>query len=175
MRTFWQKGYEGTSMVDLLEATNLSKSSLYGAFGGKRELFLKAFDSYREERSREMWESLKAGSGRMAIERFFRSVVAGAKAGDPRGCMSINQAVEMAPHDPDVRQRVASDFREISEALASAVDRGRADGSIKSSRCTGDLVKLMVLAFPGLQVLARAGCDDASLEDGLTAVLSMLD
>ena len=47
MGVFWSKGYEGTSLADLLEATGLSKSSLYATFGDKRDLFLAAFDCYR--------------------------------------------------------------------------------------------------------------------------------
>ena len=45
MNMFWQKGYEATSLADLLEAMGLSKSSLYAAFGGNRELFIAAFDA----------------------------------------------------------------------------------------------------------------------------------
>uniref|UniRef100_UPI001CF1B65F TetR/AcrR family transcriptional regulator n=1 Tax=Hymenobacter terricola TaxID=2819236 RepID=UPI001CF1B65F len=51
MGVFWRKGYEATSLVNLLEATGLSKSSLYSSFGGKRALFLAAFDAYRQQRT----------------------------------------------------------------------------------------------------------------------------
>ena len=46
MQAFWHKGYEATSMEDLLSAMNLNRGSLYGTFGDKRQLFLKVVDRY---------------------------------------------------------------------------------------------------------------------------------
>lgn len=175
MRVFWRKGYEATSLADLLDATGLSKSSLYGTFGGKRELFLAAFDAYREERIRDMHRILDNGPARPAIEKFFEMIVGDVLAENPKGCMSINQAVEMAPHDVAVRQRVASDFQSIEDALVRTIERGRNDGTVKSMRSTRDLAKLLVLGFPGLQVMVRSGGTKTWLEDGLTALLTSLD
>lgn len=176
MSVFWHKGYEGTSLVDLLNATGLSKSSLYNTFGGKHELFLAAFDSYRLERVREMDLILNQGLAREAIEAFFRMILADAEAPEfCRGCMSINQAVEMAPRDPEVRKRVQTDFQSIEDALANTVVRGRKDGSIKSTKNERDIAQLLVVAFPGLQVLVRAGSDRARLDHALRLLLSNLE
>ena len=176
MDVFWRKGYEATSMTDLLEAMGLSKSSLYAAFGGKRELFVAAFDAYREERRREMRQILERSPARQAIERFFRKIVTDAGNGDSsRGCMSINQAVETAPRDPEVRTRVIQDFALIEDTLTRTIERGQAEGSVKSADDARNLARLLVLAFPGLQVLARAGGDLARLDETLNLLLSMLD
>lgn len=175
MRVFWRKGYEATSMTDLLDATGLSKSSLYGAFGSKRELFLTAFDVYREERVKDMWRVLRLGTARHAISSFFEMIVAETRSDDPKGCMSINQAVEMAPRDADIRARVLSDFRLIEDALAQTIERGRSDGSIDNTRSARELAGLLVLLFPGLQVMVRAGFDQARLDDWLRVVLANLD
>ncbi len=176
MDVFWRKGYEATSMADLLKAMGLSKSSLYATFGGKRELFLAAFDAYREERGREMHRILKEGPARPAIERFFRKIVTDAENGDSsRGCMSINQAVEMAPRDPEVRSRISHDFAGMEELLTQAIIRGQAEGSVRSIDDARNLARLLVLAFPGLQVMVRAGGDRAQLDDTLNLLLSKLD
>jgi TetR/AcrR family transcriptional repressor of nem operon len=176
MGVFWRKGYEATSLSDLLEVTGLSKSSLYGAFGGKHELFLAAFDAYREDRARDMNRLLKQRSAREAIETFFRVIVSDAR--DPSrgsGCMSINQAVELAPHDPDVRRRVEEDFQRIEDAFTAAIERGQAEGAVARHRAPRDLARLLVLAFPGLQVMVRAGTDPARIEGSLSQLLSLLD
>lgn len=176
MDVFWCKGYEATSLADLLEAMGLSKSSLYAAFGGKRELFVAAFDAYRAERAREMHQILTQGPARQAIERFFRKIVTDAGNGDSsRGCMSINQAVEMAPRDPEIRTRVFQDFALIEDALSQTIERGQAEGSVKSADNARNLARLLVLAFPGLQVMVRAGGDKAKLDDTLNLLLSTLD
>lgn len=176
MVVFWRKGYEATSMVDLLEATGLSKSSLYGTFGGKRELFITAFDVYRNEREKDMNRVLAQGHARPAIEEFFRMLfVSLGEFEPPRGCMSINQGVEMAPHDPEIRARVMEDFRHIEDALNSVIERGQGDGSLAGTRNARELARLLVLAFPGLQVMARIGYAQADLDGALNLLLSNLD
>ncbi|KLK91440.1 TetR family transcriptional regulator [Microvirga vignae] len=173
---FWRKGYEATSLVDLLEATGLSRSSLYSSFGGKRELFLAAFDAYREARARAMRRVLHQAPARQAIEEFFRMIIADAQAPElSRGCMSINQAVELAPHDPEIRDRVEEDFQLIEDALTSAIERGQVDGSVRSARSSRELARLLVVAFPGLQVMMRAGGNRARLDDALRVIFSNLD
>ena len=122
MDVFWRKGYEATSLADLLDATGLSKSSLYATFGGKREFFLAAFDAYRQGRAAEMHRILRHGPARQAIERFFRTLRRCRDARSLRGCMSINQAVEMAP-DASIRERVIGDLQYIQAALTQEVER----------------------------------------------------
>ena len=176
LRVFWQKGYEATSMTDLLEATGLSKSSLYNTFGSKHDLLLAAFDAYREDRQREMQCVLAQGTARQAIDIFFRMIITDAHAPEFRhGCMSINQAVEMAPHDPEIRSRVDEDFQRIEDALTRTIERGQAEGSVKGDRNARQLAQLMVVVFPGLQVLVRAGSNSTRLEEALALLLSYLE
>ena len=47
--SFWERGYSGTSLDELSEATGMNRPSLYGAFGDKRDLYLKTLAHYREE------------------------------------------------------------------------------------------------------------------------------
>jgi len=55
---FWAKGYAATSVDDLMKATGLGKGSLYGAFGGKRQLFLTVLDTYAAARVGEVRAAL---------------------------------------------------------------------------------------------------------------------
>jgi TetR/AcrR family transcriptional repressor of nem operon len=176
MRAFWRKGYEATSLTDLLAATGLSKSSLYATFGGKRELFLAAFDAYRQARAEEAHQILQQQPARRAIAAFFHSLFADVNATDPMlGCMSINQAVELAPHDAAVRERVVEDLQLMEEVLTQALERGQHDGSVTSRRPARELAKLLVLAFPGLQVMARSGYRRQELDSALNLLLTYLD
>jgi len=173
---FWRKGYEATSLADLLEAMDISKSSLYATFGGKRELFITAFDAYRDERTIEMYQILTKGLAREAINQFFRKIILDAGNGDSsRGCMSINQAVEMAPYDDEIRERVFDDFARIEKALTEAIKRGQSDGSLKNKNTANQLAQLLVMAFPGLQVMARAAGNTKKVEGQLKLLLSILD
>ena len=175
MRQFWKKGYEATSLADLLRATGLSKSSLYATFGDKRKLFLAAFDAYRAARWAEMRQIAQRATGREVIRAFFEMIVADGMEGDGSGCMSINEAVEMAPHDSDVRERVLSDLQLIEAELTTAVKRGQADGSIKSRKSASDLGRILMLAFPGVLVMIRAGFGRSTLDDRLVSLMAGLD
>lgn len=176
MRVFWHKGYEATSLMDLLEATGLSKSSLYSTFGGKYALFLAAFDAYRQRRATDVQHVLEQEPARPAIEAFFHLLLGELNSNEPDlGCMSINQAVEMAPHDPEIRKRVLADFRLMEEALTYTIKRGQGNGSLTSLRNPRELARILVLAYPGLQVMARAGFARTDLDDLVRVLLMNLD
>ena len=176
MRIFWSKGYEATSLADLLKATGLSKSSLYGTFGSKRELFLAAFEIYRQERMRMLQGFLSSRPTAYAsIEAFFLMVLEHARQQErPFGCMSCNEAIEFGPHDVEVQQLIERDFRGIEDTLAAAIDRGRLDGSIPADRDARKLARALTVTHHGLQVMARSNTAMERLEDALSVMLGML-
>ncbi|HHJ1299625.1 TetR/AcrR family transcriptional regulator [Pseudomonas sp. 17391] len=176
MAVFWEKGFEATSLADLMAATALSKSSLYGSFGDKRELFLAAFDAYRKDRKRDMIHLLSAEPAREGIVSFFESLFANLDSETAHnGCMSVNQAVEMAPRDLRVRDMVAEDFQTIHEALKVAIQRGQGDGSVTNSSDAEDIASILVLAFPGLQLMARIGVGNEAMSKTLALLMRQLD
>lgn len=176
MAVFWEKGYEATSLTDLMAATTLSKSSLYGSFGDKRELFLAAFNVYRQDRKRDMNHLLSAKPARGGIISFYESLFANLDSEiNHNGCMSVNQAVEMAPRDLRVRDMVAEDFNFIHEALTVAIQRGQGDGSVSNLNDARDIASIFVLAFPGLQLMARIGTCAEAMSNYLSLLMKHLD
>ncbi|RKE38632.1 TetR family transcriptional regulator [Paraburkholderia sp. BL23I1N1] len=176
MQVFWSQGFEATSLTDLLKATGLSKSSLYDTFGSKRELFLAAFEVYRLERMRMLDGYLKSKPTAFAsIQAFFEMVVEHARLVDrPFGCMSCNEAVEFGPHDEEVQQLIARDFLGIEDALAHAIERGKADGSIPRDKSARKLARFLTVTHQGLQIMARSKADVGRLDDALGVMLQAL-
>ena len=175
MGVFWRYGYKGAALEDLLAWTGLSRSSLYNTFGSKDGLFLEAFDIYRAER-KEMQQVLEQGPARQAIETFFRNIIPDARSAEGSlGCMITNQAVELAPHEPEIRKRVEEDFQLIEDALTRTIERGQDEGSVGSQREARELARLFVVALPGFHVMVRAGVDRSRLEDALQVLLANLD
>jgi AcrR family transcriptional regulator len=101
MNTFWTKGYEATSMADLMEAMNLKKGSIYKAFEDKHDLFCKALERYLEGMDKQMREMVEtATSPRAGIETWLQKGVEMCQGqGVKRGCLALNTAVELGPHD----------------------------------------------------------------------------
>ena len=177
MHVFWHKGYEAASLADILAATGLSKSSLYATFGDKRELFLAAFKAYQQERLQRLEETLNNSQPvRQSIEAIFCQVVDHITDTSQRsGCMTANEAVELAPHDLDVRRMVAEDFQAVEDAFARAIARGQAEGSVASRQEPRILARFLVVSLEGLQVMARAQSDRARLDESVTVIMGALD
>jgi TetR/AcrR family transcriptional regulator, transcriptional repressor for nem operon len=177
MYVFWSKGYEAASLNDILAATGLSKSSLYASFGDKRELFLAAFDVYRKERLWHLHRILNDGQpARLSIENFFRQVLARAQD-ETRvcGCMTANEAVELAPHDAYVQKLVTEDFQAIEDAFSLAIGRGQADGSIANRQEPRILAHFLLVGLQGLEVMFRARCEPGRLDNTVSVMMAVLD
>ncbi|HEX6533908.1 MAG TPA: TetR/AcrR family transcriptional regulator [Gemmatimonadaceae bacterium] len=171
---FWRCGYEGASLAQLLDATGLSKSSLYETFGDKRRLFLTAFDLYQERQLAQLEELLRTRKpARRSIERFLRRVVH--RPSNPWGCMVCNEAVELGPHDPDIAKRIARHLERVEAVLTRVVERGQRDGSIGTRSTARALARFLVMSWNGLQVLVRAKSSQPLLDDALALALSALD
>ena len=177
MHVFWEKGYEAASLADILAATGLSKSSLYATFGDKRELFLAAFDVYRKEQFTFLHQILTNGEpARQSIETFFRQGIAHSRdETQSYGCMTANEAVELAPSDADIQHLVAQDFQAIEDAFVQAITRGQTDGSIASRQDPRALARFLVVGLQGLKVMSRAKSDFARLEDSVSVMMKVLD
>ena len=169
---FWQRGYEATSLVDLLAAMGLSKSSFYETFGSKRELFLRSLARYREERVAALRLLLQGGCVRQAIEALFRAAIS---CEEHKGCMACNEAVELAARDADVEQRVTAVMAEFEALLAEAIGRGQAEGSIGKTLPPADLARLLMVALNGLQIEIRGCAEKAKLAQTVDVVMRLLD
>ena len=89
--------------------------------------------------------------------------------------MSINQAVELAPNDAAVATRVHADLLGMEKLFVKTIERGQTEGSVAMSMPALDLARLLALAFLGLQVMVRAGCEASDIVARLTALLVILD
>ncbi len=176
MQVFLRKGFEATSLTELLQATGLSKSSLYDTFGPKRELFMAAFEMYRQERARVLRGILRSeATAYLSIRSFFYAVLEHAQSEErPFGCMSCNEAVELAPHDPEVRRLIERDFSGMEDAFAEVIKRGKSDGSISSANGVRQLARFLVVSHQGLQVMVRSRTDGDRIEDALNLILQAL-
>ncbi len=104
LEVFWTKGYEATSVQDLVDAMGVNRGSLYDTFGDKHALFVEAVEHYLNDSTSKLIEILSAGRSPLAgIQDFFNRVVNNLTSDNGcRGCLITNAAVELAPHDEEV-------------------------------------------------------------------------
>ncbi|WP_158275471.1 TetR/AcrR family transcriptional regulator [Maritimibacter sp. 55A14] len=168
MRAFWAQGYGGTSVADLVAATGINRGSLYSGFTDKRTLFLTALRHYdRVQREEFLARLARENPPREAILAAF---AAAARSPDdtPPGCLLVNTALEVSPHDAEVRAVV-------NEALAGVegffADRLEALETGTGTRAT---VQALLGLFLGLRVLTRAGAPQSTREAVSAQVAEML-
>jgi len=156
LRTFRRKGYEATTLPDLLEATGLARQSLYNAFGDKRELFLKSLRRYAEGELERMAETLRSAPIREAIAAVFESVMRG--KGHEYGCFLVNAGVELMPRDPEVGRIVASALSQQEKVLAGALRRAVRSAELRlSPGQIGPTARFLVGVLQGVVVLTKSG------------------
>jgi len=164
MQVFWDKGYEQTSVTDLLAGTGLNKGSLYNAFGGKKQLFVKALQKYDEER-RAMFAELEAlDDPQQAIGKLFDNIVATtvADAGH-KGCFLFNTALQINMHGEEVSGIVTKGVKEIEAFFRRSIEVGQARGQIPKELVAEDTAKALLAMIVGIRLLGRGVFTQAPL------------
>lgn len=175
MRQFWRHGYAGTSVRDLGQVMGLGQASFYNAFGDKRSLFARCLDRYLDQGMRERLRRIAATQPpRLAIAGLLEEIVARSLR-DRMGCLLVNSALEVAPHDRGVAGVVASRLAELEDFFRGRVLAGQADGSISLARDADDLARLLMTLLLGLRVLARGRPDRATMQGAVRQALALLD
>lgn len=172
MDLFWRKGYEATSMQDLVDHLGIGRGSIYATFGSKHELYLLALDRYAEDCDVLALEQLsRPGPALPAVREFVEGFLASALT-DSRGCMITNTAVE-CPRDPDLARRVESNWNGLETVIAGALMRARAQGELASDKDPRALARFLVTLVQGLRVLAKVP-DERRMRDAVAQALTLL-
>jgi TetR/AcrR family transcriptional regulator, transcriptional repressor for nem operon len=161
---FHARGYHATALSDLLAATGLHKSSLYGAFGDKHRLFITVLSRYIDRRVGLARADVGSpGSPLAGLRAYLMRNAAEAVRG--RGCLSANSALELLPGDEDVERLVARHQRLTKDVIRSALDRAEAAGEIPAGRSTDSLARYLFASTEGLWELGRTTDDVQALRD----------
>lgn len=174
LQTFWRKGYEATTLPDLLEATGLARQSLYNTFGDKRALFLASLRRYVDVGLGRLSEALEGGSVRAAIRAAFEDVL---HCPNPdQGCFLVNTAAELLPRDAEVGRLIASTLARQERAFADALRRGVTQGELHlPPKRIEQTARFLVGALQGLRVMVKATPEPAFLRDMVAMTLRAID
>ena len=173
----WNTGYSATSLDDLSAATGLNRPSLYGAFGDKKTMYIKALEKSRAEINASLAAALAPEEHlRTALTRVYEasaSIYMRGEAG-PRGCFLIGTAVTEAVDDPDIRGVLAGALSEIDAAFEARILRAMKVGNLPGSSDAGGMAKVATGVLNGMAVRARAGGDLATLRAMGGSVVDMI-
>jgi TetR/AcrR family transcriptional repressor of nem operon len=173
---FWSRGYDATSVKDLVAKTGITAASLYNAFGDKRALYERALGHYVDGSVADRIRRCAALTPREAINAFFDEIVKRSLADSERkGCMLVNAALEVAPHDPGFHKIVDEVLAGIEAFFLACIRTGQADGTITGSLSAETLSHHLLGVLMGVRVLARVRPERALLEGVIMPSLALLD
>lgn len=174
MLVFWAQGYNGTSLDDLMKATQLNKQSLYCAFGDKHSLFLKALTRYRQQSFEKMKATLNGSDSALTgIENFFRCILSSQES-DCKGCLMVNTSLEFGTDDPEIHAELQSMFSGFEKFLEQAIRRGQAQGEITNRYDSRLLGKNLINTIGGLTILRKRGESTETLKALMEMALDAL-
>ena len=166
VRSFWERGYEATSISDLTRAMGIGAPSLYAAFGDKRALFDEVVAEYGRHYGGFLSRAVaEEPTARRGVERGLReAAVEYTLPGRPRGCLVISAALNISPASSEVaaslREKRLSNVREIADAIRADI----ASGELPPDTDAGALAAFVGAVIQGMSQRARDGAERTELE-----------
>jgi len=167
--SFWRSGYSGTSLDEICAATGMNRPSLYGAFGDKHTLYLKALAHYWQLGLAAMRAAL-ADHDRPLGEVLMRAYDAQLSIyfsgdGQPRGCFAVGTATTEAVEDAEIRSALVEGLRALDGDLEARFRIARDKGELKDDADPAALAVLASATLHSVAIRARAGVSRADLRE----------
>lgn len=176
VEVFWAKGYEATSMQDLINAMGIQRGSLYATFGSKQQLFLKSLKRYGVVVVKKLLEILESKpSGIESIELFFSQLVEHLlTAGELRSCLVTNSAIERGISDEETKQQVLYLLNAIEKGFYNTLSRAKKNGELSTDLDLKIVANYLTSSMQGLIVMGKV-CSERSVLTGISQItLSIL-
>ena len=175
METFWRRGYEATSIDDLVAATGVKRGSLYNAFGDKEGLFLAAFERYRQRVLTPIADALDRPDALAGIEAMVDTQLRIAAAADgPCGCLVVNTAMETAGRDDRLARRMREEMATVETAIYRALLWAQGDGALAAGLDLRALARFLAATLRTLSMTHRITGDLDACRDIAGTALSVL-
>jgi len=174
---FKQKGYNGTSIDDILKATGLSRSSLYDSFQDKHNLYLQALEVYKQHENQSYQDvHQKELNGFEKIELVFKEVVKHLiENPDSNGCLMVNAAAEMSKQCDKTSQVVCNNKDEVQNLFDMWIKDAQKKGLVKLNKPVEFYGQFLFNTLCGLKVLSQSGADKAELDNVVKVTLAALN
>jgi len=177
IQIFWHKGYNGTSMQDLVDGLGISRSSLYDTYTDKHTLFVKALESYQDTGAGKIQEIINNSTSAKATIKQLLEFVINELLGDKqqKGCFMVNAEVEVAPHDAEINDLVCKNDQQMEDAFYLVIKKGQDSGEIKKDQDARALSRFIFNTVKGIRVTAKSTSDRTVFDDIIKLTVLALD
>ncbi|MFJ5748610.1 TetR/AcrR family transcriptional regulator [Peribacillus frigoritolerans] len=175
MELFWEQGYEKTSMQDLVDHMGIHRRSIYDTFGDKRSLFLASLNHYEELIVNEMESIISSTSSiKQTICDVFIFVLNSIEQ-YPKGCLSVNAAIELSLLDKEIGCIVTKMFNRTEDMFNNLIKRGQTSGELSKEIDSDNTSRFLHNNLVGIRVLIKTNYNKKELEGIINLALSVLD
>jgi TetR/AcrR family transcriptional repressor of nem operon len=177
LQLFWKQGYHATSVQDLVDHLSINRASLYDTFGGKKELFERAFDQYIQSNTAQMRSFLRQQSNvRSGLRKLFVNTIQ-ESVNDPnrKGCFVVNTTTELVPNDPDIIQTLEKNRHRFESLFLDYLRMGQEKREIPPGKDLPAIARLLFTLYNGLKVVAKTHPTEEDQLASVDALLTILD
>lgn len=173
---FWLKGYNATSMQDLVDGLGISRSSLYDTYGDKHSLFIKALESYQCTNTGKFVTIIEGGKTAKETIKALLKFIADNLLDDKsqKGCFIVNAEVEVALHDKQVGDMIQKNDQNVEDAFFRVIQKGKESGEIANKQDARALARFIFNTVKGIQVTAKSTTDRAVFDDIINLAVGVL-
>lgn len=177
LRLFQQKGYEATSIRDLVNHLGVSSSSLYSTFGDKDAIFMLALERHSQIELQGIKQQLTAAAApRTIIENLFDTLIEQlVHEGFPSGSLTLKAATELSLRKPAVTAFLGRYFDALTALFTAFLNEAAARGELILAQPTGDVARYLLFALFNLNLMIAVYPERAKLEGYKRVVLAVLD
>ncbi|MDA0667731.1 MAG: TetR/AcrR family transcriptional regulator [Planctomycetota bacterium] len=173
---FWEKGYEATSITDLLQAMGIQKGSFYDTYGSKRAVYLRSLEQYFRSRIIQFQKEVEGLGPKEALVSMLNGILKECLSSvGTRGCFVVNCAVELAPFDEDAQAITQRSLREHEKWVEGLIRKAEAAGELPVSADPSGKAKALLAFILGLRVYARSGAPKSILRSHADQALHFLE
>jgi TetR/AcrR family transcriptional repressor of nem operon len=176
IQLFWEKGYYEGSVDEVVKRSGVAKYGIYGTFGTKRELFMKALTQFASDRHRDIQRPIRQPDASLPeIRSFFKDAPKlMTPENDPHGCLITNTGIELGMKDPEIRDFVMEFFRDTAKVLERCLARAVEKGELDSSSDITELATYLATEFRAALMLAASGYSRRDINRHLNVTVRML-
>jgi len=175
MHLFWEKGYESTSVQDIVKETGLKPGSLYNIFGNKEGIFETVLELYSTQSLKTVKETLQATDNyKENIKNFLNEIVITTIANEKtNGCLLVKTLLVVSHKDEKIQKKIVAFFDEVEQLLKQILEKVKSEG--KTSVDPTSFSKFIISTIYGSHVYYKASKDENALRENVALVLELLN
>ena len=166
MNFFWENGYDGSSLSDLLTAMGIGKSSFYQTFESKEELFRRSLELYTQSTVEFVRSLLTEKTAREVLHYLPQSLIEELQStGKTKGCLLMNSGAECYKQHPQISALIQYEYKAFHKLFVELIASAKKSGDITNTMPTPSLASVYSSLINGIVAMIKAGANERQIAD----------